>query len=228
MSQDKKSSLNNRLLKRFVYHLRMVDIDEDSSQFEEEQDLSDLSLFSDHVDELKIAGEQHPFAQLNLASLALSGDPRLILLHIRRSGSDMAGHMTKRGNMFEYPSNSNSEDEDENANNEDLDDGTMQMSEIDKLDMELPEILRSFAFWAFGVDGIPSLQILAYGEFSYGSRFESESYMLCRQALTLPGDEAIPFRLIRESDLELAQFIRENMDCLAACPEEPIVVLPED
>jgi hypothetical protein len=70
---------HNRLpITRLVYHQRFVkvddDSDDDSSRFEEEEDLNDLSLLPEDMDELETAGEQHPFAQLNLACLGLSGD----------------------------------------------------------------------------------------------------------------------------------------------------------
>jgi hypothetical protein len=71
----RKLADNEIPLKRFVYHQRYVNLDDDSSRFEEEEDLPDLSLLPDNMDELERAGEQHPFAQMNLMCLGLGGDP---------------------------------------------------------------------------------------------------------------------------------------------------------
>lgn len=71
---------NNRLpLTRFIYHQRSVNLNEDSSRFEEEEDLTDLSLLPEDMDELERAGEQHPFAQFNLVCLGLSGSPFIVV-----------------------------------------------------------------------------------------------------------------------------------------------------
>jgi len=95
--------------------------------------------------------------------------------------------------------------------------------------------LLPFAHWAFGADGIPSLQVLAYGDFSFEDRF-GPSHILCRKTFTFPksrekstieGDEEVrtlPFRPIRDSDIEMMELVNENMDFLAACPVDPIVM----
>jgi hypothetical protein len=71
---------SNRLpLTRFVFHQRCVNTNENSSRFEEEEDLSDLSLLPEDMDEIERAGEQHPFAQMNLTCLGLGGDPFTIV-----------------------------------------------------------------------------------------------------------------------------------------------------
>lgn len=76
----------NRLpLTRFVYHERDVNTDENSSRYEEEEDGSDLSLLPEDMDEIERAGEQHPFAQMNLTCLGLGGDPFTVVCQTRKS-----------------------------------------------------------------------------------------------------------------------------------------------
>lgn len=69
----RKLADNRPPLKRFVYHQRAVNTDEDSSRYEEEEDLTDLSLLREDVDELASSGENHPFAQFDLTCLGLGG-----------------------------------------------------------------------------------------------------------------------------------------------------------
>jgi hypothetical protein len=95
---------------------------------------------------------------------------------------------------------------------------------------ELSRSLVDFAKWAFGVNGIPSLQVLAYGDFSFHGRFAWNNHILCRQTWKIPRtnkskkDKEFPFRPLRESDIEMMELIRENMDFLEACPLDPIVM----
>lgn len=38
----------------------------------------------------------------------------------------------------------------------------------------------SFAEWAFGPDGLPALQVLAFGDFSHGDRYRSQQFLMRR------------------------------------------------
>lgn len=99
--------------------------------------------------------------------------------------------------------------------------------------------LLPFAHWAFGADGIPSLQVLAYGDFSFEDRFKWKNHIFCRQTWTVPklkkdntvGDDedntVLPFRPIRDSDIKMIELVSENMDFLGACPVDPIVMSSE-
>lgn len=60
---------SNPPLKRLVFHQRHLIR---YGGFEKRKDLTDLSLFEEEIEELEIAGEGHPFAQLNLLCLGLS------------------------------------------------------------------------------------------------------------------------------------------------------------
>jgi hypothetical protein len=73
-----------------------------------------------------------------------------------------------------------------------------------------PDELHNFAQWAFSADGLPDLQVLAWGDFSYGERYSNASLLLCGsdsgyQCVTPSND--IPWSLVQN-----------NMDMLAACP----------
>lgn len=54
---------------RCIYHQRIVNLDHNSSQFEEEEGIPDLSLLPENIKELESAREEHPLAQLNLSCL---------------------------------------------------------------------------------------------------------------------------------------------------------------
>jgi hypothetical protein len=60
-------------LTRFVYHQR------GDSRYGEAGDTFDLSLLPEEMDELERAGEHHPYAQMNLMSLRLGGNPSKIV-----------------------------------------------------------------------------------------------------------------------------------------------------
>ncbi|KAJ6020264.1 hypothetical protein N7522_000339 [Penicillium canescens] len=42
------------------------------------------------------------------------------------------------------------------------------------------EELVSFAEWAFGPDGLPALQVLAFGDFSHGDRYRNQQFLMRR------------------------------------------------
>lgn len=80
----------------------------------------------------------------------------LTLLHIRRTGIDKyKRHM----NYIRSPSD---------------------RSFYDKRLIEGRE-LRKFAAWAFGPHGFPRLQVLAYGDFSFGNRYAQQNTLLRRK-----------------------------------------------
>ena len=45
--------------------------------------------------------------------------------------------------------------------------------------LPLRELLE-FAQWAFGSDGLPNLQIIAYGDFSHNGRYTKHTELFCR------------------------------------------------
>jgi hypothetical protein len=99
--------------------------------------------------------------------------------------------------------------------------------------LRLPTELISFAQWAFGPEGFPVLQILAFGDFSYNGRFSRYNALLCRDTLSASSANrdseqdiaaSIPtFRFIRKDDGALWGLINKNADFFEACPTDPIV-----
>ncbi|KAH6667391.1 hypothetical protein B0J14DRAFT_602141 [Halenospora varia] len=101
-------------LTRFVCHQRTVNLDDNSSRFEEEEDLLDLSLLPEDITELNQSGSHHSFAALSLECFGLgcthyrlkpilapfTTTQTLKILHIRKSGPDMEGPMGRRGEIY--------------------------------------------------------------------------------------------------------------------------------
>jgi len=96
----------------------------------------------------------------------------------------------------------------------------LETSEIPSLeDCPIPRKLSRFAEWAFGARRIPSLDILAYGDFSYNERFKDRNEILCRNTLGSAYQERKTdsnFRRMRLKERE--DFIREHVEFLGACP----------
>lgn len=82
----------------------------------------------------------------------------------------------------------------------------------------------AFARWAFSDNGIPSLQVLAYGDFSFDGRFASKNVILCRSDRNTANgnDEVLAHRRIRADDFGAMELVAENMDFLEACPAKRI------
>jgi hypothetical protein len=93
------------------------------------------------------------------------------------------------------------------------------------------EALFSFANWAFGPEGFPVLDILAFGDFSYQGRFSKYNLLLCRdKSSSSPANPhsarkgtALTFRKVRKNDRALWDLLKRNSDFLEACPTDPIL-----
>ncbi|KAJ9139228.1 F-box domain-containing protein [Coniochaeta hoffmannii] len=81
----------------------------------------------------------------------------------------------------------------------------------------LPETQR-FASWAFGPHGIPSLQIIAFGDYAHGGRATSNRFFLCRCT-----EEGRRFRYLSEYDRMGKELYLEYRNVLQACPVEPLL-----
>jgi hypothetical protein len=88
----------------------------------------------------------------------------------------------------------------------------------------MPELLK-FADWVFGPEGLPELEILAYGDFSYRGR--QPNTLLCRSQdlkQIMAGTKIISisksqYRQVIKKDVRLWEMVQENFDLLEACPE---------
>ena len=91
--------------------------------------------------------------------------------------------------------------------------------------------LFSFANWAFGPEGFPGLEILAFGDFSYQGRFSRDTLLLCRdKSSSSPANSdstqqgtALTFRNVRKNDRALWDLLKRNADFLEACPTDSIL-----
>ena len=81
----------------------------------------------------------------------------------------------------------------------------------------LPE-LRGFASWAFGPHGIPSLQMIALGDYAHGGRATWNNFLLCRCT-----EEGKRFRYIANHEPAAKEILEEYRDMLEACPIEPLL-----
>lgn len=90
-----------------------------------------------------------------------------------------------------------------------------QSSPLDEVD---PAFLQ-FAIWAFGKDGLPDLRVLAWGDFSYDSRWAEYNALLCRDQ-SLVDEVGFTFRTPLDSDTYYWDLIDDNIDMLAACPSD--------
>lgn len=55
--------------------------------------------------------------------------------------------------------------------------------------LRLPAELLGFANWAFGPNGLPTLQVLAFGDFSYDGRFHIHNKLFCRRTWSIRNPE---------------------------------------
>ncbi|KPM41357.1 hypothetical protein AK830_g5172 [Neonectria ditissima] len=79
---------------------------------------------------------------------------------------------------------------------------------------ELRDEFRRAVEWAFGPDGVASLETIAYGDFAYDSR-EGKSLMLCRSA-----DQPSGFQILSKDCCQWQEVLGKYRNVLEACPIE--------
>lgn len=97
-----------------------------------------------------------------------------------------------------------------------------------KFSAALPEI-HQLASWAFGPEGLPSLQVLAYGDFSYRGR--RPNLVLCRCELlddsdiqkSAAGLSGLAYREVTKADISEQETLYTNAHFLEACPEDSLL-----
>jgi len=112
---------------------------------------------------------------------------------------------------------------------------TASLDSFDTAEIQcLPTELREFTNWAFGPHGLPTLEVLAFGDFSYDGRFDVRNKLFCRHTRSTgyPGDDTsqqihdkllLTFRPVRENDRKLWDLIDRNTEFLKACPTDSIL-----
>ena len=79
-----------------------------------------------------------------------------------------------------------------------------------------------FAEWAFGPQGIRSLDIVIHGDFSHGGHMGLNNLMLLRN-----GDGENGFNLLAKSDRRWQDVVHRYRDVLEACPKDSLLNLPK-
>ncbi|QSS64918.1 hypothetical protein I7I51_01993 [Histoplasma capsulatum] len=74
----------------------------------------------------------------------------------------------------------------------------------------------NFAEWAFSTDGLPNLQILALGDFSFEGRYSKYNVLLCRS------DSG--YQILTRLNTQSWDLVQNNTDMLAACPFDAIMI----
>ncbi|KAL2022247.1 hypothetical protein VTK56DRAFT_5857 [Thermocarpiscus australiensis] len=209
-------------LKRFVCHKRVYSAARrccwNSHAIDYSKDSDDLGIQ---------ALENNPLDAMNLECLGLSCGPSLLLgseilkpyttsqptlklLHLRQTGS----HKRQHGSLFlDLPAPTNRRRREAN-----------QVREVrhDILQDMLNEPLRRLAEWAFGPQGIPSLEIIACGDFAHGRDGDTlHNAFVCRSK-DRDGDGRRAYRVFdprdREHEHEWAGVVRPHRGFLEACP----------
>ncbi|KAL1965854.1 hypothetical protein VTN77DRAFT_4987 [Rasamsonia byssochlamydoides] len=227
-------------LRKFVHHQRAIDYND-----QEPCDLPDLSFMPDDIVTLKKDSSQNPFSGLDLECIGICCIPKLLkpiispltkksslkVLHIRQSGSDLKRFRSwgiryavsaadPHGESDEMDSSTSATGSSESS--EDKRSGESLSKE--KRFPEIPEALDKFAQWAFGHKGFRSLQVLAFGDFSYNGRYSRGNVLLCRKSDSaqmqqggLPGKN---YRHLTKGDQSLRDLLRKYFHVLQACPTD--------
>merc|ERR1712093_626910 len=89
---------------------------------------------------------------------------------------------------------------------------TASLDSFDTAEIQcLPTELREFTNWAFGPHGLPTLEVLAFGDFSYDTSQQIHDKLL------------LTFRPVRENDRKLWDLIDRNTEFLKACHTDSIL-----
>jgi hypothetical protein len=73
--------------------------------------------------------------------------------------------------------------------------------------MSDPRAVREFADWAFGAEGLPDLQVLAWGDFSHEGRYARHNVLLCRADCG--------WRYLTKAQTTCWDLVADNMDTLS-------------
>jgi hypothetical protein len=92
---------------------------------------------------------------------------------------------------------------------------------------ELTKSLHDLAQWAFGPQGLPSLEVIVYGDFSPMVRYAQSQVYLCRHAGLQQDCEqdmaGQTYRHFSRDDWWQRDQLRRFSNMLAACPTSPSI-----
>ncbi|KAI0808652.1 hypothetical protein GGR55DRAFT_200902 [Xylaria sp. FL0064] len=183
-------------------------------------DLQDLAIFRYNSKALlrKNSTQHHPFSRLDLECLGLSCAPgkllksilrpfqtknSLKLLHLRQSYQDLTYYKCL-GLKKRFL---------DNGGLMSLDDGPKggMMDQAEAL-RGLRSLSRQFLKWAFGLNGIPSLQVVAFGDFTMSDAHSKHNIIACKDT-----NESTRFQIISPSHPKMHTILSEYGDVLRAC-----------
>ncbi|OAQ60886.2 hypothetical protein VFPPC_01929 [Pochonia chlamydosporia 170] len=255
-------------LRRFIYHARSVNLDDESELFEEEMDLNDMALLSDsflaHLsvdedsdEEMKFEDDAwfteqspNPLSELTLECIGLACHPRrlvfkevieplslndsLQVLHIRQSGPDIRKFGSSVFHQIHLDDVTLFGDCSGLGRQEICEDGMLgwvaRQSVVANnqnilVTTILSDDLRQFADWAFGPNGVASLRLLAYGDFSCRGRFADSCFMLRRAFLTNGNQSPYQFYFQDvQRDIDLDELLDRHAEFLEACPTNALLL----
>ncbi|KAF4458632.1 Alcohol acetyltransferase [Fusarium albosuccineum] len=158
------------------------------------------------LDSMEKQGSLNPFGRLGLEAYGLTCDPRFILVHIRPTRGVME-------NSYLHPvvvGSSLGRSKDFNA------DSSVKTTHDDTW-ASLPFGLRyefsPLAKWAFGRQGLASLELIVFGDFAHDSRNGWYNFMLCRSS-----DGPRNFRCLAKESYEWRAVVEEYRSLLESCP----------
>ncbi|KAF2121048.1 hypothetical protein BDV96DRAFT_595428 [Lophiotrema nucula] len=214
-------------LEAFVFHTRRFDTEPDSPGLFTTVDDSDFSLGRRFDLLARCASNRslHPLCTLGrldflgvccyVILLRFFLEPirtttNMRILHIRRSGSDRTyeGSIGNQPPAVHYHAASEHESDEASESEEDE----------DVIYWTLERDVNEFVEWAFGPEGIPSLRIIACGDFSYDGRYEDSRILLCRSETQ--GEDGMCYRHVQDEDHALNDLVERYSDMLEACPTE--------
>lgn len=135
------------------------------------------------------------------------------MLHLRQSGKDLE----------HYPYWANA-----NEKGEEIFDLSFKGLPEERL-YWLGDPFKNLAQWVFGPNGIRSLRLLAYGDFSGGGLYKPSTLLLCRRDESLGSHHAAQhfhFREVRPGeDTELWELYEREKHVLEACPRDSLLRL---
>ncbi|KAF2966481.1 hypothetical protein GQX73_g7100 [Xylaria multiplex] len=213
---------NHVTLRKFVYHSMARDVGEDHENFEgfhDWQDLENIPFESKALMENPTLNS--PFSRFDLECLGLSCSPgkllQWLLQPFQRKTSLKLLHIRQcRRDIYRYESLGLRKPFLHNG-------GLMGLaSSVEGDGMDQAEALqglrgrfRRFLEWAFGLDGLPSLQIVAFGDFAVSDAYSEYNIIACRDT-----KQSTNFQIISPFHPKMLTILSEYRDVLGACPSE--------
>ncbi|KAH7211202.1 hypothetical protein BKA60DRAFT_494823 [Fusarium oxysporum] len=239
-------------LKRFVYHQRITEQDEELLNSRLGRDSSDLGISSGDRNCIRKDPSQNPLSRLNLEFIGLTCAPKYLkdillpfvvkrslkVLHIRHTGMNSGPSASWVFNHALELKITEGENEGvpiddtkktSNSLNDDAEEDVyLSLEELatavrERREWKTPPLqqsFREFANWAFGSNGIKSLEYIVAGDLSHGNRYSANNALVCR---VVGGERR--YRVISQErgGPEWRDVKSRYGSALEACPVENIV-----